>query len=377
MWLPLVADDLLAISAGQFIRASLSFVLVLFLVVGLPLSWKKIEGGESMSWVGYEVLLREAKLGVTEKRALWLGSWYSKLLEEKVVKVGRFQEGLGRAAFVCSALEYDRPFLAPLYTFASLYDPEATRPLPLYVLATLQFLKGQLARRRHFSCAVEEMAWSEAWRVDAKAEGEELGIGGWWPQVDVSGCVQKHKSPWFAVRLSRSSAPWAFRQDGVSFRLIATLEALALLVALKVSGPQLEDGRRLQTLQLPAFTDNKSNGYAVNKLMSTKFPLCAVLMELSAQMEDKGMRVNLQWTPREFNSEADALSNFDFRGFSKEHRIGFDLKETRWLVLDALLDFGAKFQLEKKKAQEVSQRKTQRPHRKKRNEFKLKVVDPW
>ena len=192
MWLSIVADDLLAISAGQFIRA---FVLVLFLVIGLPLSWKKIERGESMSWVGYEVLLREEKLGVTEKRALWLGSWYAKLLEEKVAKVGRFQEGLGRAAFVCSALECVVPFLAPLYTFASLYDPESTRPLPLYVLATLQFLKGQLARRRHFGCAVEEMAWSEAWRVDAKAEGEELGIGGWWPQVDVSGCIQKHKSP--------------------------------------------------------------------------------------------------------------------------------------------------------------------------------------
>ena len=159
--------------------------------------------------------------------------------------------------------------------------------------------------------------------------------------------------------------------------MITTLEALALLVALKVFGPQLEGGRRLQTVQLPAFTDNKSNGYSVNKLMSTKFLLCAVLMELSAQMEDKHMRVNLQWTPREFNSEADALSNFDFRGFCEEHRIGFDLKETRWLVLDALLDFGAKFQLEKKKAQEVSRRKRQRPHRKKRNELKLKVIEPW
>ena len=87
------------------------------------------------------------------------------------------------------------------------------------------------------------------------------------------------------------------------------------------------------------------------------------------------MRVNLQWTPREFISETDALSNFDFRGFSEEH--GFDLKETRWLVLGALLGFGAKFQLEKKKAQEVSRRKRQRPHRKKRNELKFKVVDPW
>ena len=309
MWLPLVADDLLAPSGSAQIRSSLMLVIAWFVVPGLPLSWSKIGGGERVEWVGYELLLREAQLGITEKRAGWLLAWYCRLLEDGVVQVGRFQEGLGRAAFVCGALEYDRPFLASLYTFAALYDPVSTQPIPLYVTTTLCFLRRQLQTRRHYTCALTAASWSEGWRVDAKAEGEELGIGGWWPTADSAGVVSKARSPWFSVELTPQSAPWAFRRDGESFRLVATLEALRLLLALMVFGPSLEGDTRHQVIQLTTFTDNKGNGYAINKLMTTKFPLCAIVMELSAQMEAIGARVEVHWTPRERNEEADALSN--------------------------------------------------------------------
>ena len=33
-------------------------------------------------------------------------------------------------------------------------------------------------------------------------------------------------------------------------------------------------------IQLPAFTVNKGNGYTINKFMTTKFPLCAIIMEM-------------------------------------------------------------------------------------------------
>ena len=46
-------------------------------------------------------------------------------------------------------------------------------------------------------------------------------------------------------------------------------------------------------------------------------PLCAVIMEL-AQVEQLGARVDLQWTPREGNKEADALSYLEFTGFSAQ-----------------------------------------------------------
>ena len=78
----------------------------------------KIAGGEVQQWVGCELLLSETSLGLTASRAQWLEGWYTRLLRDRVVHMQEFQGGLGRTAFVCGALDYDRPFLAPLCAFA-------------------------------------------------------------------------------------------------------------------------------------------------------------------------------------------------------------------------------------------------------------------
>ena len=273
-----------------------------------------------------------------------------------MVQEGRFQEGLGRTACVCGALEYDRPFLAPLYTFAALHDLVSTKPLPLHVTTTLCFLRRQLQTRRHYPCALTAACWSEAWRVDVKAEGEELGIGGWWPTADSAGVVSKAHSLRFSVQLTPQSAPWACRRDGEIFKLIATLESLGLLLTLMVYGPSQEREARHQVIQLPAFTDNKGNGYAINKLMTTKFPLCAIVMELSTQMGAIAARVEVHWTSRERNEEADALSNGNFEGFDME-------EQCEWLVLKDLLKNGAEFQEERARIK-ASGRQREGPHRK-------------
>ena len=97
--------------------------------------------------------------------------------------------------------------------------------------------------------------------VDEKAEVEELGIGGWWPVRNAAGKLNKTASCWFAVRLTPQSAPWTFRADGQSLRLIATLEALGVLLACGV-WPRSLDRSSKPLLQLPAFTDNRGNGFA-------------------------------------------------------------------------------------------------------------------
>jgi len=58
----------------------------------------------------------------------------------------------------------------------------------------------------------------ELFRLDAKAEGEEVPIG--WRSRDVS---RTRDAPWFAVLLNRRNAPWAFAK-GEAFRTIAALE---------------------------------------------------------------------------------------------------------------------------------------------------------
>ena len=72
--------------------------------------------------------------------------------------------------------------------------------------------------------------------------------------------------------------------------MIATLEALGLLLALLAFGPREHVKDTCLTVQVPAFTDNKGNGYVVNKLMTTRFPLCAFVMELAAQGPEPGGR---------------------------------------------------------------------------------------
>ena len=50
-------------------------------------------------------------------------------------------------------------------------------------------------------------------------------------------------------------------------------------------------------------------GSALNKLMSTKFPSSALLMELSVFLKKSKKKAPVEWAPRESNKEADALAN--------------------------------------------------------------------
>ena len=158
LWVLLVADDLIAISTRPTFRRALLLVFLVLDVLGFPLIWNKVCVAPVLKWVGYALLFREAKPCITASRALWM----ERLLAERVVRVGDF-EGLGRASFVCGALDYDRRFLAPLHNFvARLRDPEDL--------------------------------WQQAWRVDAHASDGGVGIGGWWPEVDDQGGLRPELS---------------------------------------------------------------------------------------------------------------------------------------------------------------------------------------
>ena len=73
--------------------------------------------------------------------------------------------------------------------------------------------------------------------------------------------------------------------------MISTLEALAMLIALKLKFGQEPDPDDMRVLIVPSITDNRGNGAALNKLMSTRFPSSAVLMELAAKGMQQGSRM--------------------------------------------------------------------------------------
>ena len=131
------------------------------------------------------------------------------------------------------------------------------------------------------------------------------------------------------------------------------------------------------TVQVPAYTDNRGNGYVVNKVMTTRFPLCATVMELAAQAELRKVRMEAEWTPRERNQEADDLSNFLTSNFDPSKEV-MELEEQSWLVLLALLKSGQRFQ--EQKELEFEQRKKEeqgRKRRKRKKEDKLKFREKW
>ena len=82
-------------------------------------------------------------------------------------------------------------------------------------------------------CCSRTKDLGEVFRLDAKAQGNDVAIGGWRGQ---QGRPTK-EAVWFAVALNRQNAPWAFAR-GETFRVIASLELLGALVSVMVLLPE-------------------------------------------------------------------------------------------------------------------------------------------
>ena len=81
--------------------------LLLSDALGYPFKWSKTRGGYQVEWLGMETEYSSYRLGLTKKRARWL------------VTSKEMAQGLGRLGFVAISLDWERPFLGPLYAWSS------------------------------------------------------------------------------------------------------------------------------------------------------------------------------------------------------------------------------------------------------------------
>jgi hypothetical protein len=93
-------------------------------------------------------------------------------------------------------------------------------------------------------------------------------------------------------------------------------------------------------LGFSAATDNQSNAYVLDRLMSTKWPLGPVLCELAAQLRKRRAQMRLSWIPRGENQPADDLTNLKFDQFCMEKRVHVDVRQLEFLLLPTLLAEG-------------------------------------
>ncbi len=371
LWLLLLADDLKVESTSRAPRPWVLWVIVMMRLLGVPLAWKKIQGGREITWIGFSIRLLPLAVGISESRARWATEWLLRAARDGSVDVGELRSAVGRLSFVTNALEYERPFLSPLYSFLSLHPGSGIRSLPVYVRLVMQYLAMRLGRRRFYPSAESRCSQAHPFRVDAHAEGNVIGVGGWRPTAGTDGQISLASSPWFALSLDKGSAPWAY-QRGQPYRAIASLEALAALLGI-VAFSDTSRTNEDSVLVVPGLTDNRANKYALSHLQSTKFPLVVVLMELACQLDRKSQRLHLTWTPREMNAEADQLANGDTTGFSPELRVNMDLHTMPWIVLGQLMDQGMEFERERNLAPPPRAK----PKASKRKRTPFKERQPW
>ena len=308
-------DDLLFLARGRGGMAGIWVTLLFLVVVGTPFPWKKFKGGERTEWIGFQVDVSQSELGMTEKRLRWARDWMAKVLANKVVRVDEFRSALGRLAFMMAAFAHLKPFLGPLYSWITAVDHCSTLQVPAAVLLILDFLRrtmvGQVARTK---IRVEpEGERDHLFRSDANAEGETVVIGGWC----CADSRDRGKCRWFSMKLTRETTPWVF-ESGEPYRAIAALELLGTLASL-LAFPQAPGSTR--AFHISAGTDNLGNRHLVSRFLTTKFPLCVVLMQLAWILHTQDLELRLDWLPRLQNREADALTNGDFSGFDPKLRV--------------------------------------------------------
>jgi len=186
----------------------------------------------------------------------------------------------------------------------------------------------------------------ERFRTDAKAEGELVTVGGYRYQTfHADGTAIPHEeAKWFFLKLDRGSAPWAFAR-GEPFRAIVSLELLGTLLGLMLLVDEVHNSEVYfaATLSVGGLTDNNGNRFAVTKMLTTKWPLLAFLAELSMQLEKRGVLLEVNWAPREQNTEADAITNMDYDWLRMENKVVTVMGQLPFLILPELLAKGEFF----------------------------------
>ena len=79
----------------------------------------KDQGGIRVEWLGMETEYSSYRLGLTERRATWLVTWLRDKVRAGKVTSKEMAQGLGRLGFAAISLDWERPFLGPLYAWSS------------------------------------------------------------------------------------------------------------------------------------------------------------------------------------------------------------------------------------------------------------------
>ena len=336
-------DDLHGTFVGQGKFKALWIWVLAYELVGTPFGYHKFKGGFSSEFVGFCMRYDIAEVGISSKRGDWLVAWISKLAEQKFVVASRdFVEFLGRLSFVAQLLTWLKPHLAPLFAWSSVIARSTVGRLPETIIVTLRYILLEL-RAETFMVSTRRPIKhvGDQFRTDAKCSDGLVILAGW----------ELKTRRWFSLRVYPGDAPYLFKRSGESQWASTSAELMATMLAL-AAFDWLRESKHRKSLQVAfhAGTDNRANEALTLKRATTKWPLMALNMQMSSMLSKARLGLNLQWRPREENTEADDLTNERFDDFDPKLRVEVSLQSMDLSILQALVLVHDEFEVAKQSA---------------------------
>ena len=345
-------------------------------MLGVPLSWHKLGVGISVQYIGIVINLREVSLGLSADKVAHLQRFLALIKKGNRLDKKGLERGVGQLQWATAIAPWLRSWLSSLYRMMHMLglrwgwldeagsrevfnamDEDGTLGWDAGGFArgmSLSFVGKRTARskddwRTHWGQGKGSVAFADwearrvkvtqeavvmaglwqkylsgvsvsrrLWRpwavpgdaaADAFASGDWASLGGWW--VD-EGVLDKATCWWYRLEIHRDdSAEWVTikgdLQDDIAF-----FECLAqvVLLALRVRGSSCNGGRLVQGC------DNQTSVGALQKRLSTKYPLATAVQAMSVWEHTSEVVADLRYLPGVDNEAADQLSRWRQKGLS-------------------------------------------------------------
>ena len=140
LFILLFADDWKITARGRMFAENILMALLFLEVFCFPLRWAKTHGGLMFDYIGYWLDYTTFAVGISFRRASWLMDWVAHLIIQQQVDIQELREVLGRFNFAAQVLEHDKPFLGPIYAWASALPlTKGSIPVPAMLLIIFSF----------------------------------------------------------------------------------------------------------------------------------------------------------------------------------------------------------------------------------------------
>ena len=289
-----IDDSLFAAQISEF-PAFAALLLVFFRLVGVPISWKKLEGGLFVDWVGFRLNFSSRRAYLSEARLAKIETSMSEMSQLLRVPFKQFRKVTFQMMWVSQSFPMSKVLLEQFFSRLNNKDLiqggfifDIQKLVPIFDLWTQMIKAARVWKAASVPYSVKSYHLT---RTDAAAESAGLFLGGWFSESPIA--FRAGQIQWFAYQLDPSFFPVSKKANN---HLISASEALAVAIAIALWGSKSLQSDSLVTV----LGSKKWFSGSTNLALSLT---CVVQASFHWQI-----RPIVSWTSGESNRLADSLS---------------------------------------------------------------------